>query len=220
MFIFFISCSSDNHPLAQEETGSIPLKMSIKPALDLGFNVSRVQVIIQKDTFRDSMNLLINAEECTAAGEFNELSPGLYSISVKVFEDSLLIATGMGQGQVLPGQNSIVQINLQLVPGSLTINVDWGDLNPDFPDYLLFIGNSYTYYNNGLWSIVKQMVETAHSEMNVAVGHVCPGGYTLEEHYQLPETLNAIKSGLYDVVILQEQSVRPVYEPDMFYRYV
>jgi len=217
--ILIIACSRDHHPLVVQECGSIPVKMNLSPAFSLGYQVDKVLVSIQKEAFLDSMYMLLDLENQTASGEFTELSPGLYSIKVKVFADNILIATGVGQGQVLPGQNSIVQISLQLVPGSLTVEVDWGDIMPDYPKNLLFIGNSYTYYNDGLWSIVKEMAESAHPEWIITTGHVTPGGYTLEGHYEYPETVNAITSQLYDLVILQEQSVRPVYETDLFFRY-
>jgi hypothetical protein len=218
LVIFISACSEKHNPVQTESLGEIPISMSIKPAYDMGFSVTKVQVNIRKNAFQDSMCLALNYQNYTAQGIFYDLVPGTYSVNVKVFDDTLLIATGSGQGQVIPGQNTQVQINLQIVTGDLSIIVDWGDLLPSIPKKLLFVGNSYTYANEGLWECVKQITLAAHPDWNIVTGHVTPGGYTLEDHLQNSETLNAINSGFYDMVILQEQSQRPAYEPEAFYR--
>ncbi len=75
---------------------------------------------------------------------------------------------------------------------------------------VLFLGNSYTDVNN----LPKIIADIAHSmgddlyfEKNV------PGGYTLEDHYDNTTSLNKIKAGGWDFVVLQEQSQLPSY-PD------
>lgn len=219
IMVVMTGCSSKSNPVSAEDKGEIPLKMSLAPAYQLGYDVTRVFVTIRNGGIQDSMNLLIHSDEMTAQGSFYDLIPGLYTINIKVYDDTLLIATGNGQGQVIPGQNSVVHITLQMVTGDLSIIVDWGDLFPPVPKKILFIGNSYTYANGGLWECVRQMVLAVHPDWEIITGHVTPGGYTLEAHSQYPETLNAINSGVYDLVVLQEQSLRPVDEPELFYRY-
>ncbi|MDD2650487.1 MAG: hypothetical protein RBS16_06195 [Candidatus Cloacimonadales bacterium] len=219
LFVIISSCSHKSNPLTIESMGDIPLQMSLSPAYQMGYNVSRVFVKIRNQAYQDSMNLRINADEQTAQGTFYDLIPGLYNIDIKVYDDTLLIATGSGQGQVIPGQNTIIHIRLQMLTGDLTIEVDWGDLFLQVPKKILFIGNSYTYANEGLWECVKQMILSAHPDWNVETAHVSSGGFTLEDHYQNQQTLTAINSAYYDLVILQEQSTRPVYEPELFYLY-
>lgn len=81
---------------------------------------------------------------------------------------------------------------------------------------ILFVGNSYTYVNN-LPAMVGAMLEaghvTAHIEKSVG------GGYTLERHIKDGKAASAIASRDWDIVILQEQSMRPCVEPEMTVRY-
>ena len=74
---------------------------------------------------------------------------------------------------------------------------------------ILFIGNSYTYVND-LPLLFKQL--SASGGKNVFTDMSAPGGYTLEGHYSLPETIDKINSGGWKYVVLQEQSQYPVIE--------
>lgn len=74
---------------------------------------------------------------------------------------------------------------------------------------ILFIGNSYTYVND-LPLLFKQL--SASGGKNVYTDVSAPGGYTLEGHYSLPETIDKINSGGWKYVVLQEQSQYPVIE--------
>lgn len=82
---------------------------------------------------------------------------------------------------------------------------------------VLFIGNSYTYFNNlpfmleGLSSAAGKTVQT-HS--------VTRGGKTLQWHWHNPQTLDILDQGHWDFVVLQEQSTRPVNEPEQMRRAV
>jgi hypothetical protein len=73
---------------------------------------------------------------------------------------------------------------------------------------VLFIGNSYIYTNNMpdmLKQLCTSMGDTLEYNQNT------PGGYTLEAHSTNATTLGLINGGIYDVVILQEQSQRPAF---------
>lgn len=76
---------------------------------------------------------------------------------------------------------------------------------------VLFIGNSYTYVNNMpqiVADIATAMGDTLVWDMEA------PGGFNLGAHYQYnPPTLNKIKAGGWDYVVMQEQSQTPAY-PD------
>lgn len=76
---------------------------------------------------------------------------------------------------------------------------------------VLFLGNSYIYVNNLpqiIADIATSMGDTLLWEMEA------PGGFTLNAHYQnSPPSINKIKQGGWDYVVLQEQSQTPAY-PD------
>ena len=75
---------------------------------------------------------------------------------------------------------------------------------------VLFIGNSYTYYND----LPVLFTELSASLGNtVETGMVAPGGFTFEGHTTNAATQNAIAQGDWDVVVLQEQSQRPAFPP-------
>ena len=79
--------------------------------------------------------------------------------------------------------------------------------------HVLFIGNSYTYVND-LPGLFTQL--SAAGGKNVYTEMSAPGGYTLEGHTTLQETLDKIRSRQWQYVILQEQSQYPTIE---YYRY-
>ncbi|MGC6532922.1 MAG: T9SS type A sorting domain-containing protein [Flavobacteriales bacterium] len=75
---------------------------------------------------------------------------------------------------------------------------------------VLFLGNSYTYYND-----LPQLLTDLAADM----GHVVetasntPGGYTLQDHASNDTSLDLIAEGDWDFVVLQEQSQIPSF-PD------
>lgn len=71
---------------------------------------------------------------------------------------------------------------------------------------VLFLGNSYTAYNNLpqlVHSIASSLGDSVYFESRV------PGGYTLQGHSSDAASLALIAQGDWDVVVLQEQSQRP-----------
>lgn len=220
LLVMLISCTRNNHPLVSNNTSDLPLLLNLKPAYDHGFFISKVQVNIRKEAYQDSMFLLIDEETQTAQGMFEDLSPGEYLVSVKAYEGYLLIASGQGYATVQGGQNNAVNIDLQLINGGLSIIIDWNDWNYILPQKLLFIGNSYTYASNGLWSIVQGLYRANFPLSHLQVSQVTHGGYTLQDHFESIETCQAIDQIQADYVILQEQSQLPVYDPLAFYESV
>jgi hypothetical protein len=89
---------------------------------------------------------------------------------------------------------------------------------------VLFIGNSYTYYNS-LWTIFRAFATKAGYK--VKVSSITSGGYTLEKFAdpndeqgkKVAEALDIKNVGIYDFVVLQEQSKRPALDGkrDNFY---
>ena len=81
------------------------------------------------------------------------------------------------------------------------------------PKKILFIGNSYTDFNKGL---DYQLLKFAP---NSDTARISPGGYTLQNHWEDANTLQTIRSGEWDVVVLQEQSQTPVTNYNAFAEY-
>lgn len=83
---------------------------------------------------------------------------------------------------------------------------------------LLFVGNSYTYYND-LPALLERLICENGGEVQVA--SVTKGGWKLHRYLDLQDE-NAQKLGRamenapYDVVILQEQSLNPLLNYDQF----
>ena len=75
---------------------------------------------------------------------------------------------------------------------------------------VLFIGNSYTFFND-LPSLVAAFAAAAQEGVESAV--FAPGGWTLERHWEDGEALARIKQGGWSHVVLQEQSTRPIEAP-------
>ena len=71
---------------------------------------------------------------------------------------------------------------------------------------VLFIGNSYTHFND-MPSTVEKIADA--NGVSVKTDMIAPGGAFLHEHVNNSEVVEAIQSGDYDTVILQEQSVAP-----------
>jgi len=83
---------------------------------------------------------------------------------------------------------------------------------------ILFIGNSYTYYND-MPVILSAIADSMGIETSVK--SIVKGGATLEWHLTANENGNIVpfdelRSGGYDFVVLQEQSDRPAVAPEAF----
>jgi len=82
---------------------------------------------------------------------------------------------------------------------------------------VLLIGNSYTYVND-LPMVIADLAAAAHDARPFAPEVVLVGGATLESHIAGPDALPAIARGGWDVIVLQEQSTRPLTDPDKMRR--
>jgi hypothetical protein len=83
---------------------------------------------------------------------------------------------------------------------------------------VLFVGNSFTYYNDGVDYHLQQMLaaDTPNDSINYVFRKIAIGSYTLEDHYGDPATLITINSKKWTTVVLQEQSTRPINNPALF----
>ncbi|MDQ6827710.1 MAG: SGNH/GDSL hydrolase family protein [Gemmatimonadota bacterium] len=85
------------------------------------------------------------------------------------------------------------------------------------PLRVLFIGNSYIYVND-LPLVVADLAKAAHEPRPLEAEVVVAGGYTLEHHLTQGDAMHAIARGRWDVVVLQEQSTRPITDPEKMLR--
>lgn len=79
---------------------------------------------------------------------------------------------------------------------------------------VLFIGNSYTHMNN-----FPEIVANIGAEKGDMIysDYSAIDNYTLEKHFSHSQTIEKIKEGCWDYVILQEQSQRPVMDSATFH---
>ncbi len=87
------------------------------------------------------------------------------------------------------------------------------------PARVLFIGNSHTYYHD-MPDTVKLLARAAQPPADMVWEGVFAGGSTLERHWHAGEAKEAIDRGGWKAVVLQEQSTRPVEDPQAMAEYV
>lgn len=71
---------------------------------------------------------------------------------------------------------------------------------------VLFIGNSYTYFNDLPGTFASLAKSGKH---RVEAGMAAEGGFSLADHVESTATRDMIKSSQWDFIVLQEQSQRP-----------
>lgn len=99
---------------------------------------------------------------------------------------------------------------------------------PVKPLRVLFIGNSYTYFNN-LPKILEAIAESQKAGPRIQTEASLSGGKTLKWHWENNLALEAIRKGGWDFVVLQEHSthgklvpaggVPEINDPAMYFEY-
>ncbi len=102
-------------------------------------------------------------------------------------------------------------------------------LSTETPIRVLFIGNSYTYFNN-LPGVLSEFGTSEGSGPQIVTEMVVAGGATLKQHFEGSRAVRTIREGNWDYVVLQEQSTlgrskyingRPtINQPDTFHEFV
>lgn len=69
---------------------------------------------------------------------------------------------------------------------------------------ILFIGNSLTFSQNGIYSHLEKLAASAAPPIALQTTQSLKGGATLETHWNRPAPQTLIKKGSYDAVVLQE----------------
>ncbi len=87
------------------------------------------------------------------------------------------------------------------------------------PGRLLFVGNSFTYYNGGLENHVKELAKSSRPPRSIETDRATQGGATLKILNGKQIVHDKIREGAYDAIILQEDipeltehSVAPFFE--------
>jgi len=102
-------CQEDT-PITPEAKGNISVGFSLKAAKETGADVTRINVLISKGPFLDSLDLTISND--SAYGTFSNLILGTYNIFVKIYDDTTLLGTGVGQGAIVSDQTTTVRITI------------------------------------------------------------------------------------------------------------
>jgi len=76
--------------------------------------------------------------------------------------------------------------------------------SPPLPRKILFVGDSFTYYQNGINTHFEKLAAAANPPREVTADKSAFGGAFLHRLWDMKEPLKAIDSGAYDVVVLQE----------------
>jgi hypothetical protein len=85
------------------------------------------------------------------------------------------------------------------------------------PVRVLFIGNSYTFYNGGVDAVLQAL--TRAKGRNLECTASTSGGKTLEWHWEEGDARAAIARGGWDYVVLQEYSTRPIGDVPAMHKY-
>jgi len=83
---------------------------------------------------------------------------------------------------------------------------------------VLFVGNSYTYADDIPW-ITKQLATAAGGSQTLEVEMIAPMGETLQGHWEKGEVVRRLHESKWNYVVLQEQSTRPIEQPEITRKY-
>ncbi len=218
LFTFACADKTTSTQASEQDQGQIPIAISLVPLEEIDITVTQAIATLTKDNDEISQALTINQN--TAFATINNLSPGIWHLEVELFSNEYAVAFGETDVEVFPGQTSEVNLTLRLndITGSIEILVDW-EINQTQPERFLFIGNSYTYYNDGLEYMFRNIAQSSSEELTIEVQSITGGGLTLQNHFQNHATHSMILNGNWDMVILQEQSQMPILDTQSFLTY-
>lgn len=117
-------------------------------------------------------------------------------IGCLIFWAMILLVQGSAHAARLP-----VGQHLRILPSMMTA---WHAQASHPPSTILFVGNSLTSYNGGVHNHFKNLA--AASGRNVIVDGELYGGNAFANHYNRTTTMNKIRSGNWEVVVLQGRS--------------
>jgi len=89
----------------------------------------------------------------------------------------------------------------------------------EVPEFVLFIGNSFTYYNEGVDFHLERLAEATAPPLPLTVESRTTPSQNLMGHYEDSTTHAALAKRPWDIVVLQGSSFEPVYQrtrPEFF----
>ncbi len=168
----------------------------------------------------DTLSLLLPVlSDCTEA-LLSGVPEGNIELLFTLFGSDSVLAGGAVQGWSDAGDTTLVDLRVRFESSEdrFLLESSWGGADaPAPPCSILFVGNSYTFANGGLDSIFTELVLSADPGADIHCEAIAFGGYTLEDHYGNPVTMGMITRGGWDLVVMQEQSTRPVTDPELMY---
>jgi len=99
----------------------------------------------------------------------------------------------------------LIILTIACIGFSASAQIEQNNANSNNTTKILFIGNSYLYYNSAT-EIFNAMVKEKFPNQKIITRLISGGGVTLAGHFQNKETLKALHSQKWDYVVLQEQS--------------
>lgn len=103
-------------------------------------------------------------------------------------------------------KKSIFFLLAAMIAGAIQVNAATKKAEPMDSVRILFVGNSFTYYND----MPAMFDSIAHTQKNpVSITRVVKGGERLGGHLKNKRLLELLKKGGWDFVVLQEQSSDP-----------
>jgi len=98
-------------------------EMSLTPAIENYVNVTRATATISNADYSNSIDLTIS--ETIVRGMFKGLSTTTYTLEVEIFNGDELIASGSGEGEILPTDINNVEARLVYTCGNMILIVKW-----------------------------------------------------------------------------------------------
>src|SRR5215471_4956765 len=75
---------------------------------------------------------------------------------------------------------------------------------PAAPRKILFVGDSFTYAQDGIYSHFEKLAAAATPPLAVTTDKAVAGGAFLKRLWELHDAVKAIDTGTFDVVVLQD----------------
>jgi Domain of unknown function (DUF4886) len=101
------------------------------------------------------------------------------------------------------GRYSMKMIPLLLISIFVTCAA-MAQVTSSVPQKILFIGDSFTYFQDGIYTHFEKLAAAANPPLKVTTGKSVFGGAFLHRLWDLKEPVQAINTSAFDVVVLQE----------------
>ena len=161
IFLFSFSCTKNelivNQPISPSESGIVKISFNDTPS-----NITNIIARLSRSGFEDrSLVLSISDSDKSASGTFNNVPIGIWHLKVDALDNSHVVQyTGETDVDVIPGDVTIVELELIPTSGSIEIHVTWGTMCVPLPDGAIswwrgedntndFISGNNGYIENG-----------------------------------------------------------------------